>query len=368
MAADVFFVDIRSRSFRENSVSKVKRLFDAAGLGKLIRPRDLTAVKVHFGERGNHTHIPPVFVRAVVDKVKEAGGKPFLTDTGTLYTGGRKNAVDHIVTAVEHGFAFSVVGAPIIIADGLKGDAVVEVPIAGKRFSSVKIARDIVSAGSMMVVSHFKGHELAGFGGAVKNLAMGCAPAAGKKEQHSARFFVNEEKCVGCGDCVAVCPVGAARVKDEKSRIEKDICIGCGECVGACPEKAIDLDWATDIAPFMERMTEYALGAAAAKKGRAGYINFVLSVTPDCDCIPWSDAPIVPDVGILASLDPLALDKACADLVNQKAGVKGSHLSAAFEPGEDKFKGLWSHTRADVLFSHGEAIGLGTTDYKLVTI
>lgn len=368
MPSDVWFVDFRSRSFKENANNKIKRLFDKAGLAEVLKKGDLTAVKLHFGERGNHTHIQPSFVRAVVDKIKDAGAKPFLTDTGTLYTGSRKNAVDHIITATEHGFAFSVVGAPVIIADGLKGESMVDVQIPGRRFSAVKIARDIVSANSMIVLSHVKGHELAGFGGAIKNLAMGCAPAAGKKEQHSARFYVNQDNCVGCGSCEEVCPAGAAVVTDGKSEIDKCRCIGCGECVTVCPEKCIDLDWATDIPEFMERMTEYALGAITGKRGRVGFINFVMNVTPDCDCIPWSDTPIVSDVGILASHDPVALDKASVDLINQKAGIAGSHLHKNLEPGADKFAGLWSYTKGDIQLNYGAEIGLGCTEYNLITI
>ncbi|MEW5737114.1 MAG: DUF362 domain-containing protein [Thermodesulfobacteriota bacterium] len=368
MPAKVYFADFRARSFGENKVSKLKKLFEKAGLSSVLAKGDLTAVKMHFGEVGNDTFLSPVLVRAVVDKIRETGAKPFLTDTGTLYTGKRKNAADHINTAISHGFAYSVVNAPVIIADGLKGDSVVSVEINKKRFSKVKIARDIVNADSMIVLSHVKGHELAGFGGAIKNLAMGCAPPMGKKEQHSARFFVNEEKCIACGECEKNCPTGAAQLSSDFSTIDKDRCIGCGECVTVCPEKAIDMDWATDIAEFMERMTEYALGAVIGKPGKVAYVNFIMNVTPDCDCIPWSDAPIVPDVGVLASFDPVAIDKASWDLVNQQQGNAHSHIRKNLDPGGDKFTGLWSYTKPGIAITHGAEIGLGSPEYELVKI
>ena len=270
--------------------NKIKRLFDAAGFGAFTRDA-LTAVKLHFGEPGSDSFVKPVFVRAVVDKLREAGAKPFLTDTNTLYSGGRHNSVDHALTALRHGFGYEVTGAPTIIADGLLGENVVSLPIKGRHFSETKIAGAIARAEAMIVCSHFKGHMMAGFGGAIKNLAMGCAPGAGKREQHDVRFEVNQQKCVGCGLCAEICPEGAATVTDGKASIDRDSCVGCGECHAQCPERALEIDWKTEMGPFMERMTEYALGAVSNKQGRVGYFNFLIGITPDCDCASWSDAP-----------------------------------------------------------------------------
>ena len=184
MASEVYFADLRARNPEENTISKIQKLFDKAGFAELLGEGDLTAIKIHFGEYGNDGYINPVFVRQVVEKIRTAGAKPFVTDTNTLYSGSRHNAVDHLTTAIEHGFDYSVVRAPLIISDGLKSQNAADIDIEQKHFKSVKIGSDIAAADSMIVMSHFKGHIVAGFGGAIKNLAMGCAPAAGKKDQH----------------------------------------------------------------------------------------------------------------------------------------------------------------------------------------
>jgi len=368
MASNVYFANLRARSVNDNKINKIKRLFEAAGLGDLISENDLTAIKLHFGERGSDGFINPVFVRQIVDKIKHAGGKPFVTDTNTLYYGERHNAVDHMITAIEHGFNYAVIGAPIIISDGIKSHNITEVEINRKHFSKVKIASDIVNADSMIVMSHFKGHELAGFGGAVKNLAMGCAPAKGKRDQHSPRPFVLVENCRACSRCVKICPAKAIKIESKNARIDKNHCIGCCECLSICPFRVIEIDWTTEIVPFMERMTEYAFGAATTKQNKIGYINFLMNITPDCDCLPFSDSAIVPDIGILASKDPIAIDKASYDLVNKQIGFDNSTLSCNHESGYDKFKGMRNYTEGFVQIEYGEKIGLGSTDYNLIEI
>jgi len=368
MTADVFFAGTRARGDADSRSAKIRRLFTEAGIGGCIRDRDLVAIKLHFGERGCDTHVSPVHVRQVVDMVRAEGGRPFLTDTATLYSGSRSNAVDHIATAIAHGFDYAVVAAPVIIADGLRGGHVVEVAAGRKHFARVKIAGDIARADSMVVISHFKGHMLAGFGGAIKNLAMGCAPAAGKREMHRADPLVVPEKCRGCGTCVEVCPAGALALVEEKAKLDPERCLGCGECLAVCLQSAIDFDWLVEIPPFIERMVEYACGALEGKQGRAGFFNFLLNITPDCDCVPWSDASIVPDIGILASRDPVAVDAASLDLVNRQAGLPNSLLQTNLRPGEDKFRGLWEHTRGDLQLSYAEECGLGERDYRLVEI
>ena len=368
----VYFAGLRARNPNENKAAKIQKLFDAAGFASRIPQDALTAIKVHVGERGNDTFMNPVLVRAVVDKVKAAGGKPFLTDSNTLYKGCRHNAVDHLQLAMEHGFSAAVAGAPFIVADGLRGRSYENVTIGKKHFNTVKIASVVADAQAMLVISHFKGHELAGFGGAIKNLAMGCSPSEGKCEQHATHFYVTDAQCVGCGRCIASCPQNAIAFTKKKTRkvaaIDPALCIGCGECLTVCPTKAVAIDWKTELVPFTERMVEYAYGAVKGKEHRTCYVTFLVNITPDCDCVPWSDAPIVPDIGILASTDPVALDKACYDLVNASQGLAHTHLRSGLGKGEDKFKGAWSYTTGDVQISYAEHIGLGNSTYELVTI
>ena len=370
--AKVFFAGFRARNAKENTISKIGKLFDVAGFSDLIGKEALTAIKVHFGEKGNDSYINPVFVRTVVDKVKRAGGLPFVTDSNTLYSGSRHNAVNHLQTALEHGFSYATVNAPLVIADGLRGKSFCPVFIEGKHFTTVKIADAIIEARAMIVMSHFKGHELSGFGGAIKNLAMGCAPSQGKCEQHASRFSVNKKQCIACGTCIDHCPQGAIFWEEDENRkcvsIDKERCIGCGDCLTVCASKAMEIDWRTEIGPFCERMAEYALGAVSGKTNHVGYFNFLMNITPDCDCVGWSDAPIVPDIGIAASTDPVALDMASYDLVNSQSGCAHSLLNTNLKPGQDKFKGVWSYTRGEIQLSHAEAIGLGTTQYDLVEI
>ncbi len=366
MSSKVYFVDLRARTHESNKMSKIRTLFDSAGFGEIVNEGDLTAIKLHFGERGNDGYLNPVLVRQVVDKVRERGGKPFLTDTNTLYTGSRHNAVDHIITALEHGFDYTVTQAPLIISDGLRSDNSVEVRIDRKRLEKVILARDIATADSLIALSHFKGHEMTGFGGAIKNIAMGGAPAIGKKEQHACRMTVDQDKCIGCGKCYDVCPGGAVVMEENKAKILIERCIGCGECLTVCTENAAGIDWATELRPMVERMTEYAYGVAQCHKDHIGYMNFLLNVTPDCDCTPWSDANIVPNIGILASKDPVAIDQASYDLVNQQLGVQGTKLEDNFEPGEDKFTGVWKHTDPTMQLRYGMEIGLGDREYDLI--
>jgi uncharacterized protein len=366
--AAVYFASLRARDPHDSTVSKVGRLFDAAGFSGCIGKNALTAIKLHFGEMGNDSYINPVFVREVVDRVRSCGGKPFLTDSNTLYLGSRANAVDHIETAIRHGFDYAVAGAPIIIADGLSGGNTRAVPIDKTHFRRAIISGDIVASDSLIVLSHFKGHEVAGFGGAIKNLAMGCASARGKQEQHSARPLVTESLCTGCGKCRAVCPKSAISIKRKRSHIDRERCIGCFECMTVCPERAIDIEWETEISGFVERLVEYAFGAVQGKPHKICFMNFLTHITPDCDCVPWSDASIVPDIGILASKDPVAIDAASFDLVNGQAGIQGSMLGHNHRRGADKFKGLRAGTDAFRQVSYGAEIGLGTSEYKLIDI
>jgi len=366
MSRDVFFMGLKARDPCQNAAAKVCTLFEAAGLGECIDTDAPVAIKIHFGEKGNNSYVSPVFARQVVEKIREYGGKPFLTDSNTLYRGSRSNAVDHITTALEHGFSFATVAAPLIIADGIRGGNYREVKIGKSHFDRVLVSGDIADVNSLIVLSHFKGHEVAGFGGAIKNLAMGCAPPAGKQEQHAAKPLVLEERCIGCGKCLVACPRSATGLVDGKAVIDHDLCIGCFECMTVCPEQAIDLDWETEIPLFTEKLVEYAYGATLGKK--TGYLNFLTHITPDCDCVPWSDAPIVPDIGFLASRDPVAIDAASFDLVNGQQGLRESALTVNLGKGEDKFQGLRKRTDGYRQIRYAEQIGLGSGEYRLVEL
>ena len=368
-------MDSRSRSAKTSSIAKIRALLAKVveSAPEAVRTGDLCAIKIHFGELGNDAYISPVFARAASDAARAGGAKPFFTDTNTLYTGSRSNAVDHLETAIAHGFVPEVCGAPVIIADGIQSNDWREVALSGDctRLKSAKIAGGILDADSMIVLSHVKGHEMAGFGGAIKNLAMGCAPFVGKREQHCVKFQVKDAKCIACGQCVSVCPTGAAtlqKVKGEKASINQEACIGCGECMTVCAPKAIGMDWEVGIEEFTEKMTEYALGAITGKKDRLIFVSIVQKVVPLCDCVPWSDVPVVRDIGFLASTDPVAIDQAAFDLVKAATVWPGSALDGKAGPGDDKFTAMHPNTRSELQLSHGERIGLGTRDYELVRI
>lgn len=370
MPSPVWFSSFRTRSAEDNKINRLKRIMKNMDMARILKEGDLTAIKLHFGERGNDGYLNPVFARQVVDAVRDAGAKPFITDTNTLYLGSRRNSVDHLETALEHGYAYATVRAPLIIADGLRSHSVVEIPIVGEFFSKVKIARDIAEADSMVVLTHFKGHQMAGFGGALKNLAMGCAPSKGKEEQHAyIHPIVSEPDCVGCGTCAAHCPESAIAVTGDKAKVEVSRCIGCGECATVCPITCIKMGENKDTSDFLKRMAEYAHGAAKSQEGQAAYINFVMNVTPECDCCGWSDSFLVPDVGILASFDPVALDQACIDKVNAQRGNEGSMLSRESLPaGKDKIRGVYPDMPWEVTLEHAEALGMGSRAYSLLEI
>lgn len=371
MSSKVWFASFRTRSAEGNKINRLKQIMEAMKLSSILDKGDLTAIKLHFGERGNDSYLNPVFARQVVNEVRAAEAKPFITDTNTLYAGSRKNSVDHLETALEHGYSYATVQAPLVIADGLLSNSYIEIPISGKYFKKVLLARDIAEADSMVVLSHFKGHQMSGFGGAVKNLAMGCAPARGKGDQHAyIHPDVDVERCIGCGTCASFCPENAIAVEGGKAHVSFVDCIGCGECKTVCPVTCIEMGRNdSDLSEFIHRMTEYACGVASQKKDKVAYINFVMNITPECDCCGWSDTFLVPDIGIFASFDPVALDRACVDAVNASPGNADSMLDKShLAPGKDKFKGVYAGIPWEVQLNYGEELGLGSQKYELVEV
>ncbi len=365
MTAEVFFTDLRANS-GNNLLDKVDRLFERAGFASLIKPRDLVAVKLHFGERGNTAYVRPQFVRQVVTKIRAAGGRPFLTDAGTLYVGSRANAVDHVETALANGFAYATVNAPVIIADGLSGRDHVTVPVDLKHFKEAKVASAAYQADALIAVTHFKGHEATGFGGVLKNIGMGLGTRAAKQAMHSDVLpAVDPDRCIGCGRCAEWCPAGAITI-DDKAQIDAAKCMGCGECTITCIEGAVEISWKSDASSLQERMVEYAFAVLKNKRGKAGFITFLLDVSPNCDCWNYNDVPVVPDVGILAGTDPVALDQACVDLVNAQPAMPNSAVN--LPPGTDKFKKIYPDIDWNFQLAYGEQIGLGSRNYRLIKL
>lgn len=310
------FTDLHS-VYGNSLEKKFHKMLLKIGIENFIKKGELVAIKVHVGERGNLGYLNHNFARVVVEAVKKAGAKPYLTDTNTLYSGGRHNAVDHCETATQHGFSYLNTGASFIPADGLRGLDFSEVEINQKNVKKAKLAGGILQADKIIFLTHFKGHIEAGFGGTIKNMAMGCAAVPGKMEQHSSlKPVVKEETCVGCRQCYNICPQKAISMNNNKARINHDLCVGCGQCVAACNFNSIPVSLNVRHETFIEKICEYAYAVDQYFGNRALYVNFALNITPDCDCWPANDVPIVQDAGILASFNPLALDRATLDKVN----------------------------------------------------
>lgn len=366
MAAPVYFWNLRA-SRKAPFEAKCKRLFKLAGLGAEVRSGDLAAVKLHFGEGGGTAHVRPLQLTPLLTFLRKCGARPFLTDTNTLYVGQRGESVSHGLQAATHGFDPNVLGAPVIIADGLKSGNERAVPCPGKHFEHAFLAGDIVDADMLVTVSHFKGHELAGFGGAIKNVGMGCATRKGKMQQHCGLGPATKpEHCVGCGQCVAVCSHGALKLDlNNKVWIDRDKCAGCAACFLVCKTGGLEVDWRVDVNIFLERMAEYTAAALLTRIRRTFHLSFVQQVSPGCDCMGFSDAPICPDLGLLGSWDPVALDQACLDLVNQAQPLHPSALPEGIRPGEDKFQAIHGHVRGQYLLDYAQELGLGSREYAL---
>ncbi len=371
--AKVYFSDLHALPGTD-LLQKLKKLMKKAGIGEIDFEEKLVAIKLHFGEPGNLSYLRPNYAKAVADVVKELGGKPFLTDCNTLYVGRRKNAIDHIESAYENGFTPFSTGCQVIIGDGLKGTDDVEVPVPnGELIKKAKIGHAIMDADVFISLNHFKGHEMAGFGGALKNIGMGCGSRAGKMDQHkTGKPSVITEKCRGCRVCFKNCAHGAISFdENRKATIDHDKCVGCGRCLGACNFNAIKNENDCAILELNKKMAEYSL---AVCHGRPNFhISLVMDVSPYCDCHAENDIPIIPDVGMFASFDPVALDQACADACNAMPPVPGSVLDQhiheeGFEDHHDHFVNTTPESEWESCLAHAEKIGLGTREYELITV
>ncbi|MBN1153405.1 DUF362 domain-containing protein [candidate division KSB1 bacterium] len=356
MTADVYFIRAKSEENLNVIQSKIDLLFRSAGFDSCIEHNDMTAIKIHFGEKGNVTHIPPTYVLPVARLIEANGGKPFVTDTNVLYKSQRSDAVSHLKLAQGHGFTVNNCGAPVIIADGLRGSNEIDVTINGELFEKVSIATEAITANSLIVFTHPTGHLSTGFGGTLKNLGMGLSSRKGKLRQHSAvKPWVEKTRCTQCGQCIIWCPVDAIEWRDEAAFIVNETCIGCGECLTVCRFDAVKFNWRTSGIDLQKRIAEHALGVVKTKKDKAGYFSFLLNVTRDCDCVSGKQQPLFADIGIIASKDPVALDQATLDMIEQETG---------------KPLRLYSYPDIDdtVQLVHGEKIGLGTRRYRLKEI
>ena len=365
--AKVYFTNMHT-TYDENLTQKLARLITTAGIGDIDFEKKYVAVKMHFGEPGNLAFLRPNYAQTVVKVIQDLGGKAFLTDCNTLYVGGRKNALDHLDTAYTNGFSPFSTNCHVLIGDGLKGTDDVLVPVEdGEYVKEAKIGRAIMDADVVVSLTHFKGHELTGFGGAIKNIGMGSGSRAGKMEMHNAgKPFVATSKCVGCGRCVKICAHEAPVITDKKAVIDHNKCVGCGRCIGICPMDAVKTpgDETNDVLSC--KMAEYT---KAVLDGRPHFhISIVVDVSPNCDCHPENDIPIVPNVGMFASFDPVALDKACADAVNKQPVVSGSQLDNMPKVHGDHFKDSAPATDWKVGIEHAKKIGLGTDEYELIEI
>ncbi|KPK97538.1 MAG: hypothetical protein AMJ95_08615 [Omnitrophica WOR_2 bacterium SM23_72] len=361
MKSKVYFTPVSERDPVSLIAEKLQKLLAESRVLDFLKSPDRVAVKIHFGEEGNTGFVRPEYARVVCDAISDKGAKPFLADTNTLYKGKRTNSREHLALAAEHGFTQESVAAEIVIPDDFLKENAIDVPIHQKFVQTAKLARFLVEADAIIGISHFKGHLLTGFGGALKNLGMGCASRAGKLVQHSGISpIVYARKCTACGECVKVCPASAISIRKravilgKSAVIDSSKCIGCATCIAVCPFSAIDVQWETG-RTMPEKMVEYAWAVMQGKKERAAFFNFAIKITKECDCMAKDDPRVAPDIGILACLDPVSIDQASFDLVRQ---VCGRDIFRELHPKRDSSRQL----------RHAHELGLGNLDYELVTL
>lgn len=371
----VYFSDFHTVAFGDGLPVKLQKLIKKAGIGDIDMDGKFVAIKMHFGEYGNVSFLRPNYARAVADVVKEFGGKPFLTDCNTMYPGSRKNALEHLECAWLNGFTPYTVGCPVIIADGLKGTDDVAVPVAGGEYiKEARIGHAIMDADVFISLTHFKGHEMTGFGGTFKNIGMGCGSRAGKCDQHSGgKADIDPEACRGCRRCQRECANGGL-VFDEaakKMTVDTNHCVGCGRCLGACNFDAISFENSSANEELNRKMAEYS---KAVIDGRPHFhISLIMDVSPNCDCHAENDVPILPNIGMFASFDPLALEWACVDACLAAAPMPGSQLArnmakADFVDHHDHFTNSTPESEWQSCLEHAEKLGLGSKEYELIKI
>jgi len=352
----VYFYEFSTETQDDLVQKNLKKVFNEAGLQDTIGKHDLSAVKLHIGERGLNTYMSPVWIETIVRKIKAEGAKPYLSDTNVLYKSDRSNAVDHLHLAKDHGFTIENTGAPMIIADGITGNNEEEIEINAPLNESVALATDYLTTDSIIVASHVTGHLATGFGSTIKNIGMGMSSRKGKLVQHSqSKPEINKAQCTTCGKCVEWCPEDAITLYDDYAEIDEAKCIGCGECVAVCRFNAVDFKWDSSAEILQKQIAEHALGIVKQKEDSIGYITFMVNMTEDCDCYGEEAEKIIEDVGVVAGKDPVALDKAVLDLTEERSNES---ISEAAYPNID----------SNVILEYSEEIGLGELDYDIVEI
>ena len=370
MSSKVYFTNLRTTP-SVNLATKLERLVKKAGIEQIDFKNKFTAIKIHFGEPGNLAYIRHNYAAKMVEILEKLGAKVFFTDANTLYTGRRSNAIDHQIGASENGFNLLTVKAPIIIADGLKGTEYIEMPVEGEFCKTAKIGSAIANADIFISMNHFKGHEQAGFGGALKNIGMGSASRGGKMELHStSQPTIQKEKCTACRMCVKYCNYGAIEISPEKfAVIDSAKCVGCGQCIAVCNFDSAQPVWNSSSETMTKKTSEYCV--AVLKDKPHFHINFVMNVSPDCDCWGANDVPLVADIGIAASFDPVALDKVCADKVMaapSNPGSRGNEEGKLDLAGKDKFTHVHPNSDWRIGLAHAQKLGLGTVEYELIEL
>lgn len=367
----VYFTNLRTNADM-NLLHKLERLVKHAGIGQIDFRDKFTAVKIHFGEPGNLAYIRHNYAAKMVEVLESFGAKVFFTDSNTLYSGRRSNAIDHLTGASDNGFNQLTLRAPVIIADGLKGTEYTEMPVPhGEYCQTAKIGNAVANADVIITMTHFKGHEMAGFGGALKNIGMGCASRGGKMDLHStSQPFIDEKTCTACRMCVKYCSRQAIGISPGKyAVIDYAKCIGCGQCVAVCRYEAAQISWDSSSEIMNKKVAEYS---AAVLDGKPHFhISFIMNVSPECDCWASNDVALVPDIGIAASFDPVALDRACVDLVTAAPSLAGSRANPEGRDalmGKDKFTHIHPDVEWRAGLEHAGKIGLGQTQYELVNV
>ncbi|MGD9015621.1 MAG: DUF362 domain-containing protein [Candidatus Omnitrophota bacterium] len=352
----VYFIPVSEADTTAVVTDKLKKILAESRVLDFLSSGLKVALKIHFGEEGNTGFVRPEYVKVISDFVWQGGATPYLSDTNTLYKGKRTNSQDHLALAAEHGFTLKTTGAKIIIPDDSRPENTIDIKINQRLIKTAKLVRFFKDADAIVAINHFKGHMVTGFGGALKNLGMGCASRSGKLMQHAGISpVIDEEECIGCGECEKACPPQAIELKDNKAVINSAKCIGCATCIAVCPNSAIDVDWEAKAAAVPEKMVEYTLAVMKGKRGKLAFLNFAIKITKECDCLAKDDPRVAPDIGILASHDPVSIDQASLDLVNQACGTD---ILTQLHPRRNSRRQL----------NYASELGLGNLDYELITL